>query len=462
MADSNTTRRDFLKGAGAVGAGTLVGASAAVGGAAKNGKRAGGRAKNLIFLVVDGMGVGTLGLAHYWQLRHKAKPLRWMGVYDRPGVVTALMDTASASSPVTDSAAAGSAWGCGERVNNRSINYSVAGEPLTPLWRHAKAAGKATGLVTTCRVTHATPASFAANVPHRDEENRIARQYLARGIDVILGGGARHFTNGEQTLLPEYEAEGYAISTDSDGLRASAGKPKLLGLYADSHVPYALDRANVPDLAGVPGLREMFGAALERLRGHPEGFVLQVEGGRVDHAGHGNDPVAILHEQLEFDSCIELAEDFVAEHPDTLFILTTDHGTGGCQLNGLGEDYSESGPALDRINRFDASFEAIAAHYTAIGDFDPEHFERKTGFRASPEQVAMVREGIANEVKYLDGTLTKVFAEELQATTAVGWTSTHHTAEPVALLARGPGVEGIRPFIRNHELNGIVRGAMGF
>ena len=461
MGEGANSRREFIKGAGAIGAGTILGGSGAVAASPKKGKGSGGRAKNLIFLVVDGMGHGTFGLAHHWQLRHGSGPLRWTEFRERPDVSAGLQDTASASSPVTDSAAAGSAWGCGERVNNGSVNVSPEGRSLTPLFRHAKEAGKAVGLVTTCRVTHATPAAFVANTPDRDAEDVIARQYLERGVDVILGGGARHFGSGEPELADEFAARGYRVSRGAEALRASAGEPKLLGLYADSHVPYAIDRANDPRLADVPGLRDMFAAALESLGGRERGFVLQVESGRVDHAGHGNDPAAILREQLEFDACVALAEDFVAKHPDTLLVVTTDHGTGGCQLNGIGENYGGSGPALERLNRFDASFEAIAAHYKENGRFDPKHFERKTGFRPSESQIAAVRKAIAEEVKYLNNTLTAAFADELMATTAVGWTSTNHTAENVELLATGPGADVVPRFLQNREVNGIVRRALG-
>jgi len=462
MAQHIPSRRDFLKGAGVVGASTLFAGSGALA-APSSASRKAGHAKNLIFLVVDGMGQGTLGLAHHWQLRNRSKPLEWTRFYDRPEVVTALQDTASASSPVTDSAAAGSAWGCGKRVDNRAINFTADGKALDPIYRFAKDAGKATGLVSTCRITHATPASFAANVPHRDSEDDIARQYLEREIDVILGGGQRHFAGEDPSkqLLPEFKKKGYRLAGDLTDLNALKGSAKLLGAFTDSHIPYAIDRENDRDLRHVPGLEAMFEAALQSLSGAENGFVLQVEGGRVDHAGHGNDPVAILHEQLEFDRCIAIAEAFVAKHPDTLLILTTDHGTAGCQLNGLGDGYNDSGPALDRINRFNMSFEAMADQYKALGKFDPDYFEKHTGFRPSVDQIAMIQTALEEGVKYLNNVLTKAFADELFNTTGVGWSSTNHTAEHVELLALGPGADIIPPFLKNYELHGIMREVLG-
>jgi len=114
----------------------------------------------------------------------------------------------------------------------------------------------------------------------------------------------------------------------------------------------------------------MFKSALSNLENSKQGFVLQVEGGRVDHAGHANDPGAILHELLEFDECIPVALEFIDKHPDTMLIMTTDHGTGGCQLDGSGARYKDSGPALDRINQFRYSFEWLEKRFRATGKFN--------------------------------------------------------------------------------------------
>ena len=181
---ASLSRRKFLKGSAlaAGSAGLLTTGSALAASDVAKVKRA----KNLIFLVPDGMCQGTLGLAHHWHHRIKGKPLNWMKLYDRADLRLAMQETASASSPVTDSAAAATAWGSGTRVMNRALNTTPDGKPLKPIMQFAKEAGKATGLVSTCRITHATPAGFTASVPHRDHEDEIAKQYLDLEIDVIL------------------------------------------------------------------------------------------------------------------------------------------------------------------------------------------------------------------------------------------------------------------------------------
>lgn len=457
------SRRQFLKGAGVAGLATPLLAQQAA--AAKSATKP--KAKNLIFLVVDGMCNGTMGLAHHWNIRHRNNLLNWMQLYERPDLRRCLQDTASNSSPVTDSAAAASAWGSGHRLNNGSINTDPGGTPLVPLFVRAKQAGKRAGLVSTCRISHATPAGFVANAPNRNNEDAIIAQYLAREVDLLFGGGARHFKqsgkNGRTIdTFKTFAEAGYVLARDRDQLRRLPRKNKsLLGIFSESHIPYAIDRQNDASMADIPKLTEMFAAALNQLQGSKEGFVLQVEGGRVDHAGHANDPGAILHEQLEFDSCIPIALQFIEKNPDTLLIVTTDHGTGGCQLDGLGNRYNESGPALDRINCFRHSFEWLEKRYRASGSFNAQLFNRATGITPSDQQAAAMQAAIDNpNIKYLSTAITGEFAGELTEATAVGWSSNNHTAENAELLALGPGSEQLPAFMRNNELHAIITDAL--
>lgn len=459
------TRRSFLKGAGVAGlASTMMAGNAAASSVVRGPKP---RAKNLIFLVVDGMCNGTLALAHHWKLRNYKQQLNWMQLYDRKDLRRSFQETASNSSPVTDSAAAASAWGCGQRVNNGSINTDPDGHPLTPIFARAKQAGKRTGLVTTCRISHATPAGFVANVPNRDMEKKILEQYLSREVDLLLGGGAKHFvrTSEDGTVtdyFKKFEEAGYGIARDLDQLNQLPvnGRP-LLGFFSDSHIPYAIDRMNDNSLAAVPGLKDMFKAALKHLDGSEEGFVLQVEGGRVDHAGHANDPGAILHEQLEFDDCIPLALEYIEKHPDTLLIVTTDHGTGGCQLDGHGRRYSDSGPALERMNQFRYSFEWLENRFRATGQFNALPFTLATGITATAEQEAEIQAAINDpHTSYLTSKIARIFADELTSISATGWSSNNHTSENVELLGFGPGSEQLPAFIRNYELFDVMTHAL--
>ncbi|MGC6424261.1 MAG: alkaline phosphatase [Lentimonas sp.] len=470
---NHSSRRQFLKGAGLASAATALTARTSI--AKTDSSAALGqpqRAKNLIFLVADGMCNGTLALAHHWNVKNRDEKLNWMQLYGRDGLSRAFMETRSASSPVTDSAAAASAWGSGQRVYNGTINFSTEGKQLTPIYTYARAAGKATGLVTTCTTTHATPAGFVANVKSRGDEKAIAKQYLERDVDVILGGGVGQYKYAESekdgvvqpagNLFPDFEAKGYTIARNRSDLKRAKGSKKLLGLFSRGHIPYAIDRKNDDALSEVPSLPEMFEAALAALSGAKDGFVLQVEGGRVDHAGHANDAATILHEQLEFDDCIPIALEFVENNPDTLLIVTTDHGTGGCQLDGKGKAYAESDPALDAINSISQSFEWLEARFRKIGKFDAQVFEDAIGIKPTQQQAERIDQALNDpEMKYLSSFMTGVFEAQLWQKTAVGFTSNNHTSECVELLAFGPGSEAISHFIENRELFGYVTDALG-
>ena len=194
---SSPSRRDFLK-TGALGALAL-----GTGGMATtaNGQSrtdvadvsAPGDAKNVIFLVSDGMSAGTLTMADLHRRRHEGRRSNWLRLYDEGRVNHGVMDMAPANSIVTGSAAAASSWGSGHRVVNEMVNMSPEGEKYRTILQIFRDAGRGTGLVTTTRITHATPAGFGINMPARWSEDKIAAQYLEREYDVLMGGGARHF-----------------------------------------------------------------------------------------------------------------------------------------------------------------------------------------------------------------------------------------------------------------------------
>ncbi|HSP42457.1 MAG TPA: alkaline phosphatase, partial [Luteolibacter sp.] len=179
---SNVARRDWLKLAGLGGLATGITSSAS---AAKPASRP-RPVRGVVFLVSDGMSPGVLTLAEAFSQITRKRGTRWWRMLDERAAACGLMDTAAANSLVTDSAAASSAWGGGQRVNNGQINIDAEGREITPIAAILKKTTAARiGLVTTATVTHATPAGFAANVAKRSDEQLIAPQYLDR-VEVIL------------------------------------------------------------------------------------------------------------------------------------------------------------------------------------------------------------------------------------------------------------------------------------
>ena len=427
-----------------------------------------GTARNIIFLVVDGMNVGTWSIADYFAQRFRNRNSEWVRLYQEQAVTRGLMETHSANSMVTDSGAAGSSWASGQRINNGAINITPEGKALEPILVTARKNRKKTGLVTTTRISHATPATFATNVASRAQEEEIAVQYLDRGVDVLLGGGSRTFSvegrSDDVDLVGRYRTAGYSVVGSREDLLAEKSDGSLLGTFWSSHFPYAIDREASTELKKqLPTLAEMMDVALDRLVSHPEGFILQVEGGRVDHAGHGNDTGAIVHEMLAFDECIAVARAFTAEHPDTLVILTTDHGTGGCQLNGVGSYYVDTNKSFEMIDKIGASYEGLQTLF-GKGE-DPDGFVSRVGdalqVEITEERLAELRASAASGVAYGVANLLKEWHGSFERT-GVNWTSGNHTGELVEICSWGPGSERIGRYNRNFELNGVMRSALGF
>ena len=318
--------------------------------------------KNVLFFLGDGMGLTTMTAARIYQGGEESE----LTVDTLPE--TAFVKTFSRNAQVTDSAPSMSAYMTGVKMNNEviamtsetsaydpaTLNDFVSGADSTcpasgngkavaTLLEIAKSNGLATGVVTTTRITHATPAATYAHICHRDGENNIAAQMvpggpgyngaLGDGVDVVFGGGLRHFqpktAGGSRTdardLVAEMKAAKYQFAanrTEFDKLPTSG---KLLGLFTSSHMAYDLDR----DPAKEPSIAEMTARAIDQLKSNPKGMFLMVEGGRIDHALHETTARKALQDTVAFDSAVKAAIDKMqAIDPglkNTLIVVTADH-----------------------------------------------------------------------------------------------------------------------------------------
>ena len=470
-------RRDFLR-TGL--AGSLMFAATARSLAAAGARSEPGRARNIIFLVSDGMSLGTLVLAERYRRRFDGRGTHWLGLYARPDLRRALMDTASANSLVTDSAAASSAWGCGFKVKNGSINLTPDGRPQTPILAVAQAAGRATGLVTTAKITHATPAGFAAQADSRADEGIIAEQYLQRRIDVLLGGGADFLAAEKRAdrrdLFGEFAQAGYQVARDRDALLRAAGAGRLLGVFGRDHLPYTLDtRAEAALAAATPSLAEMARAALGRLSAHAGGFVLQIEGARIDHAAHANDVGALVHDQLAFDDAVGEVLRFAEGRDDTLVIVTTDHGNANPGLNGTGGSFDSRGGSygdtqkcFERLAEFRRTntwvLEGLTAGSTVAAVRERVH--AANGIVLVDDEVELLRRALRKDPAPREGYRVRnaslvTLGQLVSNYTSVGWTGTQHTTDFVELAAFGPGSEAVGGLIQNNEVFGIMTRALG-
>jgi alkaline phosphatase len=444
----STNRREFLRASLATSA--IFGAeSALITSTTRAADVNGGSAKNVIFMVSDGMNHGALSLARQFR-ENSGGTTRWTQLYREQPVVRALVETFSANSCVTDSAAAASAWGGGKRVNNGTLNVLPDKTHVETLHEKLQAKGRKTGFVSTATITHATPAGFAVNVDSRADEAIIAEQYLERRVDLLLGGGNKFLS---EDLKKRYAADDYAVVESRDSLTklsSDAAKP-LLGVFDESHLPFSIDHQNVPELqAAIPTLAEMTRIALDRLAPAKDGFFLMVEGARIDHAGHANDAAASIHDQLAFDDAIGTVLDFVEKHPDTLVIITTDHGCGGIQMNGVSASANQ-GIAPGLYNASNTYFERLRGFNRSIEWMKQNGVD---GLSGPPLAAAIAKyAGIQltpDEIKAAQG-MKAAYEDVIQAHTGIGWTSGSHTGELVEFCAFGPGSREFPALMRNDE-----------
>lgn len=413
------------------------------------------RPKNLILMIADGCGPASITMA-----RDYAQAVLGRAELALDAMQTGAVRTGSTSSRVTDSAAGATAYACGIKTYNGAIAVDTAGRPVATLLEAARARGMATGLVVTSRITHATPAAFAAHVPQRAMESEIAAQMLAQRIDVLLGGGWAYFLpsaeGGRRTdhrnLLREAEQAGYQVVRTAHAFRQGLRRP-VLGLFGPDHLPYEIDR-NPED---VPSLAEMTRAAIALLQKDPDGFFLMVEGSRIDHAGHANDAATHVREVLAYDEAVAVALEFARRNGQTLVVSVADHETGGLSLgrnvNGRGI-YAWHPEVLARVR---ASYERLIP---ALRQADHPDSLLKTWAgidRLQADEQDLVQQALANPDAW-----PHVVTELIGRRAIVGWTTNGHTAVDVNLYAFGPGAEHLVGSFENDELGRRLAELMGF
>lgn len=422
------------------------------------------KAKNIIMLVSDGMSTGTLNMADLYLSRKTGTGSHWLGLYRDNKVSRALMDMASASSIVTDSAAASSSWGGGARIKNGGLNIGINGEPHLPIWQKFKSSGKKAGCVTTVPITHATPAGFCINQKSRNDQASIAEKYLEHGFDVLMGGGNDYFSpdkrKDKKDMYAAFGNKGYYVAHTRNEMLSAPNIGPVLGVFADNGLPYSKDRENNKELMeNTPSLGEMAQKAIDVLKDHPNGFVLQVEGGKVDWAAHGNDIAALIYDQVAFDEAVKVAIDFAERDGETLVIVTTDHGNAnpGVIYGKYANDNFDSIQHYKHTNEWilngigkETSINSIKERVTYANGFTLTDEEAKT--LLSYYSALQPEEGLYNP-KNLP---FRALAEIQKQHNSVGWISMDHSADYVELALYGPGNHLLKPFMKNTDLHYLM------
>ncbi|ELZ02941.1 alkaline phosphatase [Natrialba chahannaoensis JCM 10990] len=443
---ASTARRTFMAGLGALAGSGALGTTAS----ARDGHGVGGgRTRNVILLVPDG-GSRVHDTAARYYSAYQDDPAAFpaniddveLGIdrADAVGSVSTYPDDPDGQL-ITDSGAAGTAIATGQKTYPTAISVDHAGNPIETVLERAAAAGYATGLVTTTQLTHATPAAFATHVRSRGQQEEIARQYVREqdvDVDVLLGGDRSHFRADSRKdhadLIGEAEANGYQYVETADEL-AAAENEKILGLFTETgHFDYSLDRTDDPDTTQ-PTLPEMTVKAIEVLESRSRnGFFLMVEGGRVDHAGHANDP-AVVPEQVEHDAAVNVAMEY-ADGPgfgrgrgpaDTLVVTVADHETGGLVL-ARDSYHMDWEPIVDQ----EVSQGVLAAELEPLSSVEEvkTHIEARTG-------IDDLSTDEANEL--LDDPSAITGRDSVVNRRAgLGWRTDTHSATDVPVYAKGP------------------------
>ena len=458
-----------------------------------------GAAKNIILFVGDGMGVSTVSAARIfagqqlgldgeeYELSYEKFP--WTGlsktyttdtqVSDSAGTATAFMTGVKTRSGVINIDSRPQRGDCAEYMNTPEATLLTALEL-------AEVAGKATGIVSTARLTHATPAAAYANSPDRNWENDSAMPASARvngcidiatqlidfedrlkakvnagqnsstidGLEVAFGGGRENFfgadpasldgfaeapsegrRNDERNLIQEWESRGgiYVMGQAGFDNLDTAGESNVLGLFEAAHMRYEANRSE--DIAGEPSLTDMTIKAIEILQNDPDGFFLQVEGGRIDHAHHANSAYHALNEAKEMAAAVQAAVDMV-DINETLIIVTADHSH---VMTFAG--YPQRGNPILGI----AGRDSLGLPYTTLG------YANGSGFNVSGSTDADLRSGPPSPGRK-DLTLVDTTAVDYHQETLVATGGETHAGEDVAIYAIGPGAHLISGSIEQNVI----------
>lgn len=444
------------------------------------------KAKNIIFVVGDGMGVSTLTAARIFVGQEQGLLGEEFALSFEQFPHSALVKTYNVDLQTPDSAGTMSALMTGVKTNEGVISLpesTVRGQcnpqhALPTLIDYAKAKGKSTAMVTTARVTHATPATTYAHSSDRnwESDNAMSQQAKDQGcediasqfvnsktssLDILFGGGRRHFLPkalggkrlDQKNLIQQWQKKGHYVDSSSALLsltqqamiedEAQINKP-WLGLFSFSHMDYAYQRP--PEQ---PSLQQMTEVALQRLKKNPEGFALVIEAGRIDHGHHAGMAYKALTETQELHETVAWLLTQV-DLEETLIVVTADHShtltLGGYPTRGnpiLGEvkgndseGYPENSPSLDQNWQ----------PYTSLS------------YRDGPGAISSNSK--ENEEDERGGNVLDVFAPNYKQVALVPMDYETHGGEDVALYAIGPWSQLFSGTLEQHWIFHALKYAM--
>ncbi len=430
------------------------------------------RPKNVVFFISDGCGLATYSLARGYKSVMEDTPALFMDAHLKGAVITR-----ADSAWVTDSAASATAYACAIKTYNGAIAVDRDTTSVETVLEAAEKAGFNTGIVSTATITHATPAAFSSHVPLRAMQAEIATQQIHQGIEVIMGGGRMFYMPLEGgagrkdslNILQEAIDLGYHDVNNRGELLAASELP-IVGLFTDGHMAYEIDR----DKEAEPSIAEMTRKALELLSDSGEPFFIMIEAGKIDHAGHGNDPAAHLWDTLAYDEAWKVAIDFAMKDGETLVVGTSDHETGGLTLgapmtgrigSGYGYDPTRLAGITSSIPKFISDIPARIESGLVV---DKEWLmgELQSRFALIPDSIETAVDNIIRDWPVLGDSVTAIrfhrfLSRETSYPARIGWSTGGHTAVDVPIFAFGPGSELIGGVMDNTEVGLALWEALG-
>lgn len=475
-------------------------------------RQPGGAARNVILFIGDGMGVSTLTAARILAGQQNGMPGEEGYLSFEQFPYTSLVKTYNVDAQTPDSAGTMTAIVSGIKTDAGVIGVdedvvrgdcsTLAGNEVITALELAEIKGMATGIVSTARITHATPAATYAKSADRNWEDvsdmpdeavtggceDIASQLInfeknleARfpgvdvdGMEVAFGGGRRHFLprdaaanstdsgseiEGDRTddrnLVDEWQAlypqGGYVFDATGFSALDDSTRP-VLGLFNESHMQYEADRDN--DIAGEPSLTEMTQKAVELLKQDEDGFFLTVESGRIDHAHHAGNAYNALNDAMELSRAVQAAQD-ATDPANTLILVTADHG----HVFTIAGYPKRGNPILGKVVAVGATEPSLADDgmpYTTLG------YSNGLGFRnlgAQTDADATYDMEVAAGRQDLDPVDTRTPGFHQEALIPLG--SETHAGEDVALHATGPGAFRVNGVIEQNVIFHVIDKALG-
>lgn len=457
-------------------------------------------AKNVILFVGDGMGVTTLTAARILegQLRGESGEENLLSFEEFPH--TALVKTYNTNQQTPDSAGTMTAMMTGVKTRAGMINVDsdglradcrgVAGNELRTFLELMEDQGRSTGIVSTARITHATPAATYARSPERNWESNdglsseavengcsdIAAQLISLdvgdGIDAILGGGRRHFitaeNGGKRTDDRDLTSEWLERYADQSATYVQSGSElantdlvatdKLLGLFTSSHMSYDADRtANSKD---EPSIAQMTESAIDLLSKNENGFFLMVESGRIDHGHHAGSAYSALHDTIAFSNAVRAAAEKV-NLEETLILVTADHS----HVMTIAGYATRGNPILGKVETNDGAGAPVGEPALAADDqpYTVLAYANGLGFADLGEETdADVRYGMPVDAGRVNLTDVNTEAPGFHQEAMVPFSSGEsHAAEDISLHAIGAGAEMVQGTLEQNAVFHLMVGATG-